>query len=275
MVALVAVAIPGAAQTSTTTAVTSTTVPSTAVISTTVTSTNVPSTTVPSFDSLRMLETVGKRAEGGFYTIINDDKGVTARLHADRRALADQLIAEFGDRITIILGNFAYPDIAVAAEFGGTLRCGAIPAPGPQNGLVRWNTKVKRFRVHSGGDGQVNVTLTNTSKNIVRYVSTSAITGVVTKPGGRNILAVFPGPLPTASRSGSLGTGESATFSGFVSTASCDRSLGWALPPGRYEIRFVVGADRAAVTPTAQFVSTPFPLTVTNDPPPPLSKRTG
>ena len=61
-------------------------------------------------------------------------------------------------------------------------------------------------------------------------------------------------------------------MAGLVSTASCDATLGYALPPGRYTVRFLFGDDYSANggRKAEQFVSTPIPLTVTNDPPPPL-----
>ena len=62
-------------------------------------------------------------------------------------------------------------------------------------------------------------------------------------------------------------------MTGLVSTASCDATIGYALPPGRYTVRFLFGGYNTGTNGASkieQFVSTPIPLTVTNDPPPPL-----
>ena len=72
---------------------------------------------------------------------------------------------------------------------------------------------------------------------------------------------------------GTLRPGDHPTVTGLVSTASCDATLGYALPPGHYTVRFLFGGYNTGTnrgTKIEQFVSTPIPLTVTNDPPPPL-----
>ena len=61
------------------------------------------------------------------------------------------------------------------------------------------------------------------------------------------------------------------TVEALVSTASCDKSVGWSLPPGPYDVRFIFGGyDFTANggTKAEQFVSTPIRLVVTTDPPP-------
>lgn len=60
-----------------------------------------------------------------------------------------------------------------------------------------------------------------------------------------------------------------------MATASCDISFGYALAPGQYTVRFVFGGFDFSANDglkVEQFVSNPIPLTITNDPSPPLPK---
>jgi hypothetical protein len=62
-----------------------------------------------------------------------------------------------------------------------------------------------------------------------------------------------------------LARGESVTLDVVGGTASCDPSLGYALPPGSYEVRVRVQVQTThdnAPTEVAYMLSDPVPLTI-------------
>ena len=198
-------------------------------------------------------------------------------LRADRRGIADELVAAYGSRVQVVLGNFVYPDPNVA-RLDTTLPqqpCGEFPRPGRASAALRWSVG-KPLRVNTGGDITTNVSFRNTSLRSVPFDSGDPITGVVTRIGSKTIIARYNGAIGGVGFGGTLRPGDRSSLIGLVSTASCDATLGYALPPGRYTVRFLFrGYDTVAGggTKIEQFVSTPIPLTITNDPPPPLPAR--
>lgn len=195
-------------------------------------------------------------------------------LKANRRALAEALVHDYGSRVKVFLGEFGYPDPAVARDSANLapMPCGTVPKAGPSSAALRW-TVPKLLRTDSGGDITTQVTMRNASKRPVTFDSGDPITGVVTAVGSNVILARFNGAIAGIGFGATLRPGERATVNGLASTASCDITLGYALPPGRYSVRFVFGGyDYSANggTKAERFVSTPIPLTITNEPPPPL-----
>ena len=195
-------------------------------------------------------------------------------LRADRREIADELVAAYGTRIQVVLGNFVYPDAAVA-RLDTTLPpqpCGLLPTPGPRSAALRWSVP-KPLRVNTGGDITTTVAFRNTSRRDVPFDSGDPITGVVTRPGSTTIIARYNGAIAGVGFGGTLRPGDHSTLTGLVSTASCDATLGYALPPGRYTVRFLFGGYDYTANggqKADQFMSTPIPLRITNDPPPAL-----
>ena len=108
---------------------------------------------------------------------------------------------------------------------------------------------------------------------VSRSIRATRFTEVVNRRVSNTIIARYNGAIGGVGFGGKLRPGDHPTLTGLVSTASCDVTLGYALPPGRYTVQFLFGGYNTAAnggTKIEQFVSTPIPLTVTNEPPPPL-----
>jgi hypothetical protein len=189
-------------------------------------------------------------------------------LRADSRDVADEIVRAYGSRVQVVLGEFAYPDPTVARLDGAELnpaglgRCGAVPTPSSSSKLLRWSV-AKPLRIHSGGSLQQKVTWKNIGKSSVTYESGDPIVGVVTAIGSTQVLARYSGAIAGIGKGGTLRPGKADSALGLLSTASCDSKLGYALPPGKYSVRFLFGSLA-----TEQYVSNPIPLTITKDRPP-------
>ena len=190
--------------------------------------------------------------------------GTTAviTLRADQRKLADQLRQKYGSRLRVVLGNFAYPNLASTRQ---EAFCAPVPSPGPTNKSLRWTASPSTMSVNSGADLKVDVTFTNQSSTTVRFRAGDPITGIVTTKGTPKTVATYDAYLDTVPRSGTLREGEKFRVIAMISTASCQPKLGWALPAGTYDVRFAFGGYDFTASGGAkadQFVSTPMSLTV-------------
>lgn len=203
---------------------------------------------------------------GGSLTPISGPPVVVLR--ADRRAVADDLVRTYGSRVQVVLGEFVYPDATVARLDTPTPRrsCGSVPIPGPSSSALRWSV-AKPLKVPSGGEISTVVSWRNTKRRTITYESGDPITGVVTAVGSNRVLAFYGGSIAGVGHGAALRPGQTDRVRGLVATGSCDTSFGYALAPGQYTVRFVFGGFDLE-----QFVSNPIPLTITNDPPPPLPK---
>ena len=211
---------------------------------------------------------------GGSLTPVSGPPVVVLR--ADRRAVADDLVRTYGSRVQVVLGEFVYPDATVARHDTSTPRrsCGSVPIPGPSASALRWSV-AKPVKVHSGGDISTVVSWRNTKRQTITYESGDPITGVVTAVGSNRVLAFYGGAIAGVGHGAALQPGQTDQVRGLVATASCDISFGYALAPGRYTVRFVFGGFDFSANgglKVERFVSNPIPLTITNDPPPPLPK---
>lgn len=216
------------------------------------------------------------RASGAMVsgTLTPTDGRPVVVLRADRRDVADDLLRTFGSRIQVILGEVAYPDPSVPREdTAGARPCGEVPAAGPTSASLRWSVP-RPLRVHSGGDFLTKVSWKNIGRKVIAYESGDPITGLVTRVGSSHVVARYTGAIAGVGHGMALRPGRTDTVYGLVSTASCDIALGYALPPGKYSVRFVFGGFDYSANggiKVDRFVSNPIPLTITNAAPPPFT----
>ena len=196
-----------------------------------------------------------RRVAGRFTEVgrANDGRLIVA-LPANQRALADEIVEAYSDRVAVRLGFLPYPDV-MAALPNGRPPCGDPVLPVTANATVRlvWRSEPSTFVVKSGDSFEGVVTLTNAGASEVPYQSGDVTSGVVTRVDDDRIVARNEIEIAGIGPGGVLKPGESATVRMVSSTASCDPDLGWVLPAGDYGVR--VSFDG--------FVSSPFPVTVT------------
>ena len=195
---------------------------------------------------------VGKTADGKVSV------GVLAK-----RALADELLAEYGDRVELSLGVLPYPDID-GTDGRPVPPCGDIPTGGPQRSLLTWTSEPARFAAEPGGRFEGTVAFTNSGTVDLSYESGDVTAGLVTRVGDRRIVARNDVEIAGVGKGGVLKPGERASVRVTSSSASCEPELGWTLPPGNYDVYVSFGgfAGDPARFVADQYVSTPLPLTV-------------
>ena len=206
----------------------------------------------------------------GVATQVDEFNGrAIVRIPADRRTAADALIAKYGHRILVMLGEFAYPDMNAETGLVPFPPCGELPVPSPRTKQLRWSTRPRSLQINSGGSLSADLTFTNVGYAPFSYNVDTTVGAVVAALGSNKIVArplLYSILMATA---GTLRQGQSSHVRGGATTASCDSRLGWALAPGRYELHFLLQHfSRAAGAET--FMSTPIPLTIANGPPPPV-----
>jgi hypothetical protein len=189
----------------------------------------------------------------------SDTVGVSLR--ADGEAVAAEIAARYGDLVTITVGALIYPDRAA----GGFGVCDDLvpPPPTAPTSLVA-TLKPIGSPVPSGHDFETMVTVTNTGGEVVSFESGSPLTALVYMPGTDEVVGIYTGGIAGVGIGAELGPGESIDVDVLGGTASCDPDLGYALPPGDYEVRVPVEQyeypedrfERHAI------LSEPTPLTV-------------
>jgi hypothetical protein len=187
---------------------------------------------------------------------------IEVRLRADGETFASQLLVQYGDLVRLGVGLFPYPDRVAPDGFS----CQFAIEPVAEGTPFRAVVTVGGLEVRSGADFSGSVRVTNTAAGPVTFESGQPATAVVVRPGTHEVVGMYDGGL------GGTGIGETLEPGGSIevnfagATASCDPALGYALPPGTYEV--IVPVDQYAYpVPDAGVVvshllSEPVPLTI-------------
>ncbi len=250
----------------------------TTTVATTTTTTRVATTTTASPSTTRgaaapiaptmatLNQEIRALAKDALRTFAIDGGAAVVTLRADQRTLADTIRRRYGSRVRTVLGHFAYPATSSKnQDRDEEAYCAPVPRAGRSNTSLKWTARPSVMKVKSGADLTVDVTFSNISSATVRFQSGDPITGIVTLAGTTKTVATYDGYLATIIRTGTLRPREQARVSATISTASCRRQLGWALPPGTYDVRFAFGGYDLTARGGAkvdQFVSSPLPLVV-------------
>ena len=168
--------------------------------------------------------------------VVRSYGGDSAVLRADQGPLAGQLIAEFGSRIHLTLGNFAYPLDPLTAR---DLCRPFSPAQSTVAGL-RATVKLAVPSVVSGADFSATVTVTNVGTDKIVVDGADPLTAVILRHETAEVVAAYDGFIGGTGIVLNLEPGASHAISVYGGTASCNPALGYALPPGTYDVVVVV-----------------------------------
>jgi hypothetical protein len=181
-------------------------------------------------------------------------------LRADGEAAAAEVRAEYGDLVEITVGILPYPD--PFAHGGG---CGGLPGPIVTDTPFAVSATLDAATVRSGHDFGGTVTVTNTSASAAVLDTGQPATAIVFRAGSNRPVGFYDGGIAGTGFGGNLGPSESLSFDLLGGTASCDPALGYALPPGRYDVRVPVDQytmHENAPTEISYLLSDPVPLTI-------------
>lgn len=162
---------------------------------------------------------------------------VAVNLRADGEAVAAEILERYGDLVDITVGALSYPD---RGRVGG-LPCGlTLPSPSPDATDLIATLELFDAEVAAGVDYRGVATITNGGESDVEFESGSPLIGFVFLPGGVDVVGVLTSNVAGVSVGTDLAPGESIDVEVIGGTASCDPDLGYALPPGNYEVRAAI-----------------------------------
>ena len=200
---------------------------------------------------------------GGTFQSVGRGAGVIhVNLRADGDDVAANVVAAYGDLVEITVGLLPYPD-----RFAGLPLCGPEPGEATSEAPLTAAAELDSDVVASGADFRGKVTITNSGDVAYDFQSGPTQTAVVYLPGAATPSGFFTGGMDAIGFGATLARGESVTLDVVGGTASCDPSLGYALPPGSYEVRVQVQVQVQtmhdnAPTEVAYLLSDPVPLTI-------------
>ena len=148
-------------------------------------------------------------------SVVRSYGGDSAVLRADQGPLADQLIAEFGSRIQLTVGNFAYPLDPLTAR--NVCRPFSL-APSTVEGL-RATVELAGPSVVSGADFSATVTVTNVGPDQVVVDGADPLTAVILRQGTAEMVAAYDGVIAGTGIGLNLEPGASHAISVYGGTA--------------------------------------------------------
>ena len=186
---------------------------------------------------------------------------IDVQLRADGLSIAEQIHATYGDLLTIYVGFLPYPDPASAG-----VDCSAILKDIVTDTPLRVTARLETARVVTGQDFRGTVTVTNTGADVVEFESGDPMTAVVYRRGSNQVVGAYEGGISGVGAGGTLQPGGTLDIGVLGGTASCDPTLGYALPPGLYDVRVRVDQyahPEATGVVITYLLSDPVPLEIT------------
>ena len=188
-------------------------------------------------------------------------EAIDVQLRADGISIAEQIHATYGELVKIQVGFLRYPD-RTSADFD----CSAILKDIVTDTPLRATARLETARVVTGADFGGTVTVTNRGADVVEFESGDPMTAVIFRRGTDQVVGAYDGGIGGVGAGGTLQPGGTLDIGVLGGTASCDPALGYALPPGLYDVRVPVDQyahpDATGVVIT-YLLSGPVPLEIT------------
>ena len=183
-------------------------------------------------------------------------------LRANGEDMARQIVERYGDAVHVTVGLLSYPDRTRA---DGLTTCTPVMATLRVDTPLRGTLALETSTVWSGADFNAKVRVANRGAKDFDFQSGSPATALVFAPGGSEAIGTFTGGIGGVGLGQVLRPLESIDIDVLGGTASCDPALGYALPPGLYEVRAVIDVltmHDNAPTDIGYILSDPAPLTI-------------
>jgi hypothetical protein len=166
--------------------------------------------------------------DGRFLGLFDSDGIVFIELRADAEDLARDLVEHYGDRVSVSVGRFRYPDRSPAR-----MQSPCPEPPAASDPPLHAEAVVDAAPTAPGGWGSGVVHLRNDGADPVSFTSGTA-TGLLIA-GGRT-LGVYEGALNASGITVDLSPGGETTVPFVFGSASCEPSAGYAVPAGAYDL---------------------------------------
>ncbi len=168
---------------------------------------------------------------------LGSSKGaVQVQLWADQLEVAEELHRRYGDAVELEVGRFPYPD-----RFAGRRHQKVspnppdLPPPLPEDVVM---SLPDAFTVRSGATGATVLTVRNNTANDVRSSSNGTLYPPIVDPATGQTVCGYEGAITAQLKVVTIAPGALADLPVLVGTSSSRRELGWAVPPGRWAVRF-------------------------------------
>ncbi len=160
---------------------------------------------------------------------------IHAGFRADGEDVAREVWAMFGDVVELTVGFLPYPPGAQPAR-DCAMQLGPIVADSPFAATLR----LEGATVRSGLDFKATAIVTNTADGAIEFESGEPMIAYVYRAGTDEIVASYDGGIGGVGAGRTLAPGQSIELEVLGGTASCSLELGYALPPGVYEVRAAI-----------------------------------
>ncbi len=212
---------------------------------------------------------IGRRSGDAMRSFDPFSDPIESSLRADQRELAQQFVAEFGDNVAVTLGAFPFPNIDADQTY--PLTCPVLPS-GEGNGQLEWTLDSGTITSVSGADLSLSVSIKNVTASPFPWSSGGSDVAYVTERGTRRVIGITNVLSTAEGHEGTIEAGATLIRSAYGGTTTCEKSMGWALAPGKYDVYIVFtvspGVASASGAPAlTNYVSPPFPLVISDEKP--------
>jgi len=177
--------------------------------------------------------------DGSYRSVGEGKDSVQVHLRADQEALAANLVARYGDLVSITVGAYPYPLPSPESITTPDLCTWSVPMGAEIVGGLRATPKAAGS-VRSGHDGRGTVAITNTGSGSVTFSAGTPYAAVLLKPGTDELLGVYDSEIAGVGSGATLRSGEHLTVDMLIGTASCNAAMGYAVAPGTYDVIVVL-----------------------------------
>lgn len=187
---------------------------------------------------------------------------IEVALRANGEAMARQIVERYGGAVHVTVGLLSYPDRTRA---DGLTTCAPAMATLRVDTPLRGSLVLETSSVSSGADFNAKVRVANRGMKDFDFQSGSPATALVFAPGGSEAIGTFAGGIDGVGLGRVLEPLQSIDIDVLGGTASCDPALGYALPPGLYDVRAVIDVltmQDNAPTDIGYILSDPAPITI-------------
>ena len=159
---------------------------------------------------------------------------VSVELRADQEALARQLHERFADAVSLRVGAFAYPPTSSGDDVERPTGVAArLPLLSPDEFAVELDGDIS---VESGKSANFTLRVRNLASTEAVIDTNGGLTAYVIDPATGEIVGGFVGAQTLQLVRFKVSAGETVAIPLLVGTASTVSRLGYALPPGRWEL---------------------------------------
>jgi hypothetical protein len=164
-----------------------------------------------------------------FLELSDADGVVHVGLRADGEELAAELTAQYGDVVAVTVGRFGYPGVVTQRQAGAC----TVPAGDPADEAIRTEIVVDTPPDQPGAWGSGSIRLHNDGPDPIQFTSGTA-TGTLVRDG--RPVGAYEGAISLSGVAVDLPPGGDTTLPFLIGSASCDPALGYAVPPGTYDL---------------------------------------